>query len=579
MSSEKITLEELVESIPMHPGITYESCGRNKDKEKNFPTLFLPVIDVDENSCGIFKIRNKIAYLPFALSYLESDIEKQYSLTTKGDLIEVEKNSVHFVLPLTKIDDVYEAIGNYENSEFIPLKGSPFPVLGLNGEEKIPLILIMKLGSSFLERTIYLDQRGKIALTDQKLNYQLVVPLFDDFFTGNIHFLTDHLQPKEKSVSTKLTSHKKRRTPLIKTAKIDSDYSIASSKGVDLMDAKSIHQYLNRFIIGQEYAKKVASVAMSSYMAKIKAKSPLVPKNVLFIGPSGVGKTYIFKLLGEISSLPFIETKISGKSAAGYVGESIASVFLQVRKYTDHQYPKAIIFLDEIDKAAFNRALSGGFGPTQQDELNGYLEETNVTIEDTKDTLNTRDILFVAAGAFQGVGRGNSLLDIIKRRLGVGKQRIGFLNAQEKAKYEVDEGEILQKVIPEDLITYGFKPELIGRLPYRATLNPLSREEKIRILTEVENSPLEVNAIELTWKGYQLQIDPEVPGLIVDCCSKETGVRDLDNICTNLFTELKYDPQRYAQNKVITITPDLARKLIIKYTLQVNPATPSDNFL
>jgi len=339
-------------------------------------------------------------------------------------------------------------------------------------------------------------------------------------------------------------------------------------------EPQTIVKYLNQYIISQDHAKKVVAVAFSNHMIRFKTKNRNLPRgNILLIGPSGVGKTYMVSLLAKKASLPMAQTKLSGKSSEGYKGENLSSVFEQIIAHGQDKAPYGIVFFDEIDKLARDDWGSGsGFGPRLQDELIGWLEETAISNQDLAYTsghsrrLNTKNLLFVTAGAFQGLGE-DSLENIIARRLNINKRSIGFSTNSKDSEKQIDKDYLLQKVLPQDLVTYGLKTELIGRFSSIGVFYPLSVEDKVRILIESKNSPLRKYSQLLESKGYELKIEKSVPKIIIDHCPPETGARAIDAICNNLFLEILYKPEKYAdENRVIRVTADLTQKLINLYT-------------
>ncbi len=336
------------------------------------------------------------------------------------------------------------------------------------------------------------------------------------------------------------------------------------SEDLDWHDPKSIVAYLDQYVVGQEGAKKTVAVAFSNYMLRCETKDESLPKeNVLLIGPSGVGKTYMVSLLAKKAKLPMVQRALTQVVAEGYVGESISSgIFGELCSLTQEEAPYAIVFLDELDKTARDRWGSGsGFGSRIQNQLIGFLEAGVSSIEadrkeGTRRQLDTRNILFVTAGAFRGSDGEPSLDDIVEQRIG----REGAVKKPRKEKY------VLQDVQPEDLIKYGLKAELVGRLPAVGVLTPLSEYARLKILTDVKDSPLGRYKQLLQLRGYRLQVKDGVPEVIANYCPTETGARALNSVCSDLFRDIMYDPKQYAdKEKVITLTPVLVRRLVNLY--------------
>ena len=198
----------------------------------------------------------------------------------------------------------------------------------------------------------------------------------------------------------------------------------------------------------------------------------------------------------------------------------------------------------------------------KQDALISWLEETTLFGK-----INTKNILFVAMGAFQGVGIHDSLEAIIRKRIKASMRPLGFVKRGDMrmvsySKANVDY--ILNHVAPKDLMDYGLKPELVGRFASIGVLHPLTTDDKIRILYESEASILKRHKARLEQRGYTLNIDGSVLAFIVEQCPPETGARALDAICSQLFTQILYEPTKYAVGTEIHLTEELARELIRK---------------
>jgi ATP-dependent Clp protease ATP-binding subunit ClpX len=334
-------------------------------------------------------------------------------------------------------------------------------------------------------------------------------------------------------------------------------------KGIapDWNNPKSIVEYLNRFVVGQDEAKKTVAVAFSNYMTKVRTRCEDIRKeNILLIGPSGVGKTYMISLLAKVASLPYAETKLSGKSSEGYKGENLSVVFEQIRAKINEETPYGIVFLDEIDKLVVS-GEENHFGPRLQSELIAWLEEARINGDGDKEQkkpISTKNILFVTAGAFQGQHGRGKLEDLITRRI-VGKKRLGF-GAEPLEKREEA---VLDKVTPEDIIEYGLMPELVGRLPAVAIFNQLTNDNKLDILKKCEKSCLGNYIKLLSLKGFNASVEDEVLKFIVEHTPNETGARALFSACSDLFGDILYDPNQFADaDKNIKISIEMAKEFI-----------------
>ena len=312
--------------------------------------------------------------------------------------------------------------------------------------------------------------------------------------------------------------------------------------------------FLDQYVIGQEHAKKSIAIAFSNYMTMKEAQDETLPKdNLLLIGNSGTGKTYMISLLAERAGLPIAKSKLTGKSTEGYKGENLSTVFDQIREKTSDQSPYGIVFLDEIDKLASDTWGSGaGFGSRLQNELIGWMEDAVVQTDDKKkESIRTKNLLFVTAGAFSGSDAYASLSKIVQTRVGDMK-----CTAQE----------LLYHVRPEDLVSYGLKPELVGRLPVISVLNPLTVDDKVRILTQAKESVLSGYRRLLQFKGYDTRLEDDFPVFVAEHAPSNTGARALHAVCNNIFTDILFEPEKYAgEDGAIILDAGLAKQIMSLY--------------
>jgi ATP-dependent Clp protease ATP-binding subunit ClpX len=321
-------------------------------------------------------------------------------------------------------------------------------------------------------------------------------------------------------------------------------HQIITSSSFDWREPKSIVKFLDRYIIGQERAKKSAAVAFSNYMALKEVPDPAIRKdNLLLIGGSGTGKTRILTLLADHAGLPLAKTKATGKSSEGYRGQNLSSIFSQIISKTKDPAPYGIVFIDEIDKLT---GAENYFGPKLQEEIIGW---ENATVDIDGDVFLTNNLLIVAAGAFNGNAHHPSLAKIIG-------ERSGMHNATQ---------DMLQQVRPEDLIEYGLITELVGRFPVIGVLHPLSIEDKVQILTTAKDSVLQGYMRLLEIKGYNPQLEEGFAQFIAEQAPQDTGARALHSVCNEVFTDLLYDPAAYAKNNKIILDTTIAKKLIVLY--------------
>ncbi len=262
-----------------------------------------------------------------------------------------------------------------------------------------------------------------------------------------------------------------------------------------LPSPKEIKEYLDQYVIGQDYAKKILSVAVYNHYKRLKNRKKDVEiekSNVLLIGPTGTGKTLLARTLARLLQVPFAIYDATPLTEAGYVGEDVENILVRLLQAADYDVERAqlgIVYLDEVDKLA-RRGDSPSItkdvsGEGVQQALLKILEGTISNVppqggrkhpEQPFIQFNTKNVLFICGGTFDGLD------EIVKRRLG--RSGMGF-NTDIKKNEEIY---FLSHVEPEDLVNYGFIPEFIGRIPIVASLHPLSREDLISILTEPKNS-------------------------------------------------------------------------------------------
>ncbi len=311
-----------------------------------------------------------------------------------------------------------------------------------------------------------------------------------------------------------------------------------------------IKAFLDRYIVGQERAKKVISVAIYNHLKRIKHKNrfddvELEKSNILMIGPTGVGKTLMAKTLAKFLNIPYAIYDATPLTEAGYVGEDVENILLRLVQNADYNLEKArygIIYLDEFDKLSRRQdspSLTkdvGGEGVQQA--LLKIVEGTVANIppqggrkhpEQSYIQLDTSDILFIMGGAFDG------LADIIRERLG--RREIGFRGEHRR----VDDREILRLVQPEDLIKYGIIPEMVGRLHVIAVFDPLDVDDLVKILTEPRNALVRQYQKLFELEGVNLQFTQKALETIAEIAMKRgTGARGLRAIMEEVLNELMF---------------------------------------
>jgi ATP-dependent Clp protease ATP-binding subunit ClpX len=324
---------------------------------------------------------------------------------------------------------------------------------------------------------------------------------------------------------------------------------------------KDVKAYLDRFVIQQNEAKKVLSVALCDHYHHVrlsqegKELANYAKQNVILLGPTGVGKTYLIKSVAELIGVPFVKGDATKFSETGYVGGDVEELVRELARRADGDIKKAqygIIYIDEIDKIA-QSDQSGGrdvSGRGVQTNLLKLMEETDVSARSQQDIagqiqammemqkgkksgnqINTKHILFIVSGAFDGLGK------IIEKRLS--DATIGFAAI---GKPVLDEDRVLDQVETKDLLEYGFEPEFVGRLPVRVVCNPLKDDDLYSILKSSEGSI--VRQYEADFEAYGIEVlfaEDALRRIATLAATEKTGARGLMTVCERVFRNYKFE--------------------------------------
>jgi ATP-dependent Clp protease ATP-binding subunit ClpX (EC 3.4.21.92) len=347
----------------------------------------------------------------------------------------------------------------------------------------------------------------------------------------------------------------------------------ATRKSTTIPKPAEIKKTLDEYVIGQDRAKKILSVAVHNHYKRIEAKKSvsdveLQKSNILLVGPTGTGKTLLAQTLAKILNVPFTIADATTLTEAGYVGEDVENIILsllQAGDYDIERTTKGIIYIDEIDKISrktdspsITRDVSG---EGVQQALLKIIEGTIANVppkggrkHPQQDFLqvDTTNILFICGGAFNGVE------DIIEKRLG--HSSMGFMgNVVSKKERKV--GKILNEIQPEDLLKYGLIPELIGRLPVIATLSELSEEALMQILVEPKNALVKQYQTMFSFENVKLRFTKGALSAISQQANKrKTGARGLRSIMEDIMLDVMFDIPSQSNIKECIINEEVVLK-------------------
>ena len=347
---------------------------------------------------------------------------------------------------------------------------------------------------------------------------------------------------------------------------------ILEESNTPVLPPAKIKEILDEYVVGQDDAKKALSVAVYNHYKRINAENAaedsdveIQKSNILLLGPTGCGKTMLAQTLAKVLNVPFAIADATTLTEAGYVGEDVENILLKLIQAAEgdiERAQKGIIYIDEIDKItrksenpSITRDVSG---EGVQQALLKIVEGTVASVPPQGGRkhphqeliqINTKDILFICGGAFEGIEK------IIRTR--VGQKSIGF-GANIESKHEISNFEILKNLLPQDLIRFGLIPEFVGRMPIVTTLKELDKEELKEVVTKPKNAIIKQYKKLLELDNVKLEFEDEALDLIVEkAIERNTGARGLRAIIEDIMRDIMYEVPSNPNIETCIITRDV----------------------